>query len=219
MNLRAGIPGRRAIARCTKEEAAETRERLLDAALDVFHADGVARPSLTKVAEHAGLTRGAIYGHFENKADLFAALCDRTLLPAEALAEARDAGADDPLATLRAWCVTVLRDMVAHRDRRRLLEVIFHKCEMVEEAGGIWRRRQQSRQLGRSHVTELVRLAVAAGQLPAGTDVPFAGILVHDAVTGLLSQWLLDPEAYDLPARAERSADAMVALLLALPGG
>lgn len=204
------------MARCTKEEALETRERLLDAALDVFHTEGVARPSLSKVAELAGLTRGAVYVHFANKADLFSALCDRILLPAEALHAARAAGSADPLGTLRSWCVTVLRDVASHPRQRRLLEVIFHKCELVEETGAIWARRRQNRQAGRAHVQELVRLAVAEDQLPPDTDVDFAAGLVHDAVVGVLSQWLLDPEAYDLPASAERYADALVGTLRAL---
>ncbi|MBC7499702.1 MAG: TetR family transcriptional regulator, partial [Herminiimonas sp.] len=35
------------MARCTKEEALETRCRILDAAEDMFHAQGVTRTSLT----------------------------------------------------------------------------------------------------------------------------------------------------------------------------
>src|SRR5690606_18567469 len=71
------------MARRSKAEALETRETILDAAIEVFHQHGVARPSLTEVARLAGVTRGAVYGHFRNKADLFNALCDRIRLPAE----------------------------------------------------------------------------------------------------------------------------------------
>ena len=73
------------MARCTAEEAARTREALLDAALEVFYEQGVASPSLTRVAERAGYSRGAVYGHFANKNDLFGALCDRYLMSDEAL--------------------------------------------------------------------------------------------------------------------------------------
>ncbi len=201
------------MARCTKEEALETRERLLDAALEVFHAEGLSRPSLSKVAELAGMTRGAVYGHFENKADLFSALCDRILLPAEALAESRDRGHDDPLGTLRAWIVHVLREGVLDPDRRRLLEVIFHKCELVEENDPIWQRRLQNRQVGTEHIRALVARAVERGDLPPGLDLDAATALVHHSVVGVLSQWLLAPEAFDLPARAERYAGAFVDLL------
>jgi TetR/AcrR family acrAB operon transcriptional repressor len=201
------------VARCTKEEALETRERLLDAALEVFHAEGVSRPSLSKVAELAGATRGAVYGHFENKADLFSALCDRILLPAESLAEIRGRSVDDPLGALRAWCVYVLTDPVTNAQKRRLFEVIFHKCEMLDENGEIRQRRLKARAVGKSHVRELVALAVKRGQLAADLDVDAAAGLLHDSAIGVLSQWLLDPEAFDLPGRAERYADALTEMV------
>ncbi|MGK9806601.1 TetR family transcriptional regulator, partial [Salmonella enterica subsp. enterica] len=43
------------MARRTKEEALETRHRILDAAEAVFHARGVARPSLADIAEATGV--------------------------------------------------------------------------------------------------------------------------------------------------------------------
>jgi len=55
------------MARCTKEKALETRERILDAAEDVFDDNGVSNTSLADIATAAGVTRGAIYWHFTNK--------------------------------------------------------------------------------------------------------------------------------------------------------
>ena len=63
----------------TKEEAEQTRQALLDAAMTVFHQRGVARASLDQIARAAGLTRGALYWHFKNKEHLFEALCERHL--------------------------------------------------------------------------------------------------------------------------------------------
>ena len=77
------------MARRTKEEALETRGRILDAAEAVFHEKGVAHASLAEIAETAGVTRGAIYWHFKDKADLFHAMMLRVTLPmAASLAKA-----------------------------------------------------------------------------------------------------------------------------------
>ncbi len=62
------------MARRTKEEALETRMQIIDAARRVFHAEGVNRSTLDKVAKAAGVTRGAVYWHFTNKAELFLAV-------------------------------------------------------------------------------------------------------------------------------------------------
>ena len=69
-----GDPNRR----LTREEGRRrTRERLLDAAADVFKRLGYHGASLEAVAEAAGYTKGAVYSNFETKADLFLALLDR----------------------------------------------------------------------------------------------------------------------------------------------
>ena len=58
------------MVRRTKDEALETRNRILDAAERVFGESGVSRTSLEDVASAAGVTRGAIYWHFKDKSDL-----------------------------------------------------------------------------------------------------------------------------------------------------
>src|SRR5207237_7478801 len=52
------------------EKKAQTRERLIDAASQVFARKGFAATSLDEVAETAGLTKGAVYSNFESKEDL-----------------------------------------------------------------------------------------------------------------------------------------------------
>ncbi|SMH49929.1 transcriptional regulator, TetR family [Rathayibacter oskolensis] len=54
-----------------------TRERLLDAAHEVFAESGVHTASIEQVAERAGFTRGAFYSNFSSKEELFFALMER----------------------------------------------------------------------------------------------------------------------------------------------
>jgi AcrR family transcriptional regulator len=60
----------------TKEEAAKTRQDLLDAALLVFSRQGYQSARLTDIAQAAGVTRGAIYHHFGSKSELFSTLME-----------------------------------------------------------------------------------------------------------------------------------------------
>ena len=85
------------MARRTKEDAAATRELLLDAAEREFCERGATRTSLAEVASAAGVTRGAVYWHFRDKSDLFSAMCARAKLPMEMLLErAGNTLQDDP---------------------------------------------------------------------------------------------------------------------------
>lgn len=215
MNVR-GYPGAKFMARCTKAEAQETRERLLDAAIEVFRVEGVSRPSLTKVAERAGLTRGAVYGHFENKADLFEALCERVRLPAEELARCEEKAGREPLASLRDWCLAVLRDAVVDPERRAIFQILFQNSEFVMQAG-IRDRRLETRRRGGDRIRRLVARAVELGELPPDLDVDRAARLVHHSAVGMLVHWLFDTEEFDLASDAEAFADALIHMLQGAP--
>lgn len=55
-----------------KKEAAETtKEDILKAAKDVFSRKGYTAASLADIAAQAGITKGAIYWHFDNKSELY----------------------------------------------------------------------------------------------------------------------------------------------------
>ncbi len=60
--------------RRTKEEAAQTRRRILEAALDVFTEKGYSKTRFVDIAERIGLSKGAIYWHFKTKVDLLTAV-------------------------------------------------------------------------------------------------------------------------------------------------
>lgn len=60
--------------RAEKREA--NRERILDAARKVFGAKGFHAATIEQIAEHAGLSNGAIYYNFDSKGDLFFALLE-----------------------------------------------------------------------------------------------------------------------------------------------
>lgn len=54
-----------------------TRERILDAALDVFSSKGYHDSSVDDVVRESNTSKGAVYFHFANKQQLFVALVDK----------------------------------------------------------------------------------------------------------------------------------------------
>lgn len=58
----------------TKEEAEQTRQDLLNAALTILNRKGFEATRLEDIAQEAGVTRAAIYHHFGSKVELFFAL-------------------------------------------------------------------------------------------------------------------------------------------------
>jgi AcrR family transcriptional regulator len=66
------------------ERQAQTREDLIDAAEELFTANGFHATSLDAVAIAAGYTKGAVYSNFSSKEDLFFAVYERRVARHEA---------------------------------------------------------------------------------------------------------------------------------------
>ena len=102
---RHGRRAARAAPRLTQQERTEaTTAALLGAARELFAQDGYAATSLDAVVARAGVTKGALYHHFEGKDDLFAAVFAREnarLLDAIVTAYGRE---PDPWDALEAGC-------------------------------------------------------------------------------------------------------------------
>jgi AcrR family transcriptional regulator len=66
-----------ATRRTQAERAAETRDALIAAARPLFAAQGFSEAALETIVRAAGVTRGALYHHFADKTELFAAVFEQ----------------------------------------------------------------------------------------------------------------------------------------------
>ncbi len=64
----------------TEFEKAQRREKLLDAAIEIFFQKGFHATRLEDIAKQAGLSKGTLYLYFENKESIFLALIERLAL-------------------------------------------------------------------------------------------------------------------------------------------
>lgn len=100
-----------------------SREKLLAAAADVFLERGYDGARVHDIVRRAGLTTGAIYGNFRDKADLLLAAVDRSLLDVAAALEAARAGGAS--ASERFTLMgRALGTSAGARQRRLLLEAV-----------------------------------------------------------------------------------------------
>jgi TetR/AcrR family acrAB operon transcriptional repressor len=206
------------MARRTKEDAAITREQLLDAAERVFRERGVSGSSLAEVASAAGVTRGAVYWHFRDKSDLCAAMCERGTLPLETiLAAAATAVHADPFGALRELAVIALTRLACDARSQAVFDVMYHNSEKAAELAPIAERRERGRRECLVHVERMLVQAVAKGQLPGDSDTALATQALHAYIGGLMREWVADPAAFDLATSAPVLIDTFLAGLRALP--
>ena len=197
------------MARRTKEEAAETREKLLDAAEHLFQKQGVSRTSLQDIARRAGATRGAVYWHFKDKADLFNQMMERVTLPLEALFAPKAALEEGqthaqamtgltPLAQLRtATCHALYQ--IAHDARTRcVIEVATHKVEYVDELQAVRQRHLGVRKVFLKRFAESLDAEAAKQKMVLRMPAEVAAKGFYALTDGLIQNWLLDQMAFDL---------------------
>jgi len=198
----------------TRQQALETRNQILDAAEWVFVERGVAHTSLEDVAVRAGFTRGAIYGHFRNKGELFVAMTNRVTLPMEMLVGASvDAGESDPLGKIRQLLVFCLSKAVVEPHSRRVFEVLFTKCEHTRDTDLVFDRQRNAARNGRKQLELALRNAIGRGQLPSDLDTVRASGVVHAFLDGVLRDWLLEQDSIVLPRDAEYLVDVCIGML------
>lgn len=187
------------MVRRTKEEAQQTRNALIDAAELVFERRGVSSTSLQEVAEAAGLTRGAVYWHFRDKADLFNAMMDRAVLPFERQwLEPADDDVADPMGRLRELMFDILLQVAVDARLRRVFAISTQKVEYVGELDAIRERHLRVYHQALLRIEALLRQAAAAGQLARGVSPKTTARALHALVDGLIANWMLDPRAFDL---------------------
>lgn len=159
------------MARKTKEESQKTRDGILDAAERVFLEKGVGTTAMADLADAAGVSRGAVYGHYKNKIEVCLAMCDRAFGQIEVPDENARVPALDIL--LRAG-MGFLRQCCEPGSVQRVLEILYLKCERSDENEPLLRRRELLEKQGQRFGLRQIRRAVERGELPArlgvGTD-------------------------------------------------
>jgi len=206
------------MVRKTREEALATREELLDAAERVFRKRGVGHTSLAEVADAAGVTRGAIYWHFKDKADLFQALVKRVEMPMNAAMEEMDrTSTTDPLGAVRQLAIHALQNLAGSRRIQAVFDVVFLRCEYTEELAPVRARQLEDRKVCLRRCETAFEQAIAKRQLPAGMDPVVAAQSLYAYVTGLMRSWVETPTRFDLGATAPALIDSFLAGLKAEP--
>ncbi|MCV9877804.1 multidrug efflux transporter transcriptional repressor AcrR [Brenneria izbisi] len=202
------------MARKTKQQAQETRQQIIDAALRIFSEHGVSATSLADIAAAAGVTRGAIYWHFKNKAELF----DEIWTLAESKIndfeiDYQTKFPDDPLHVMRELMIFMLRLTVSDPKWRSMMEIIFHKCEFVGEMLQSYNARKALYLSCYIDIENNLIRCIRMGMLPEDIHPRRAAIALRAYFSGIMENWLFMPESFNLEQEAPALTDAFIEML------
>ncbi|MDD5297381.1 MAG: TetR family transcriptional regulator [Rhodocyclaceae bacterium] len=191
--------------RRTKAEAEQTRQSIMETARGLFAERGVARTSLDQIAQAAGLTRGAIYWHFANKAELFTALRDAGLLPLfQGMGQMlREEAYGDPLNAVEEGLLHILHGLETEAGTRDTFSLISLKCEYVGEFRGVLASVLPRSEEWVGKIRAAYREAQRRQLLRPGLDPDMLALESQAFVFGLIRLWLMDESGATLRGKAE----------------
>jgi TetR/AcrR family acrAB operon transcriptional repressor len=203
--------------RRTKEEAAATRELLLNTALTVFGSKGYATTTLDDIARAAGVTRGAIYWHFGGKDELYNTLVRERFARASTVFESIFSQGGSPLEMLRQFMIRFLEYLEDDPAYRAVLELTIFKTEVGPDLAGGMQEKQQANQAMIASIERLLHEAISAGEVKPDTDVTTAALAIMGFLSGITTLWLQNPLSFSLKSRAHRLVDTFLNGLVTSP--
>ncbi|RRJ62676.1 TetR family transcriptional regulator [Paenibacillus oralis] len=184
---------------------ADTRTRVLDAAMEVFARYGYVKATMDQVAAEAGYTKSAIYWHFANKSDLYLAICERNLrqqeqlLPGQIEAIARS---EDKVQALTEWLKEQLAACMVTPDRPMLFFEFLTSSRNPEV-------QEQIRELFEgfyAKVTELLHVCQTQKWLRGDIDPGSLTLYTQTVLNGIVLSWILAPKGLKLDQFAQDAA-------------
>lgn len=201
------------MARKKKEEAQQTRQQLIEAAIGQFATRGVASTTLTDIADAAKVTRGAVYWHFNSKAEIFNAIWEQQLPLRDIIRDRLSfSESDDPLLMLREQFITALQ-YIAHEPRQcALLQILYHKCEFTSDMiseNEIRKRIWFNYDFLRVTLENCISQNIFSSQV----NVELTMIVFHGFFSGIIKNWLMNTDSFNLYQQAPALVDSILATL------
>lgn len=204
--------------RRSKEDSLKTRRSIVLAARRVFARRGVSQTSMENIACAAGVSRGAIYGHFKDKGALFQCMREQVRLPLmDVMDEAMLHSPGDPLAGVERYLLAVIDAMRDDPVTRDTFRILTFKCEYVGEFEGDMRRQGERLAELAEKLEGAYRAASRRGQLRKGVSPRLAALDSCAFLLGTIRLWLLDATGKLVRKDAAKLIGAHIATLRGVP--
>ncbi|MEW7311498.1 acrEF/envCD operon transcriptional regulator [Buttiauxella gaviniae] len=201
------------MARKTKADALKTRQHLIDVAITLFAKKGVSTTTLADIADAAGMTRGAIYWHFDSKISLFNEIWNiQPCISQEIRRKLKPKFQDDDLQLLREVTIETLKVISTDRRQHELLQILYHSCEFTGEMYSE-REIRERYWFNRERVKKILRNCISKGQIPVNTNIELTITLIQGYFSGIIKNWLMQPENLNLYEQAPDVVDNLLVML------
>jgi len=163
------------------------RDKILEAAENLFSKKGYYDTSMDEIVKESGLSKGAIYGYFDSKEELFAALQDRDL--SSSLAKIKESFSQDDSASVKL-------EKAAHIAFSVLVGKSRQACRMNLEFGvaaprmkSLMHRQDDRYDIVHRLIEEIVEEGIRTGEFRRDIDIDVTASILEAVVDGLALHW------------------------------
>jgi TetR/AcrR family acrAB operon transcriptional repressor len=196
--------------RRTKEEAAKTRQDLLNAALSIFSRQGFEATRLEDIAEAAGVTRGAIYHHFGSKTELFMALIEEASSQGGQVVEQAIASGGTFLEITRRVLVRTMELLETNHRFREVMALSLFKAGGSPELATFTQQRYEQARTQVEQIAGFFQAGIAQSAVRADLDASTVARAFLAYQNGLSMLWLSNQEAFSIRDQAEQLAEVFL---------
>jgi len=189
------------MANKTREESNKTRESILKASLDVFRDKGYSRTTMMDIAQKAGVTRGAVYGHFTNKIDIFEELLKDWNLPTEIMSQELS-GELDSCDKISEICVKVLSKLEEDGFYRAVYDLVMDRTELTAELEPFQQRVKKSYQDLLQMLEFVLKRAQERHEISGSLNIRQTSVALLAYFIGLGQVWSMNDTMFPLKAWA-----------------
>jgi AcrR family transcriptional regulator len=172
--------------------ALQRRQAIIEAAMDEFIARGYAATRLDDVAKRAGVAKGTIYLHFEDKEALFQELVRTALVPLIDRLAAPPPEGGSVRAALEGFAQTFAQEVISTR-RGDIVRLIVAEGARFPSVADFYYREVVSR--GLAGMRALIELGIARGEISEQGLARFPQIVVAPVIVAVIWQGLFGRHA------------------------
>jgi AcrR family transcriptional regulator len=196
--------------RRTKEEAAVTRATLLKTALTLFSSKGYAATSIDDITKAAKMTRGALYHHFQSKADLYNSLVEEVSARGANIVQESVAEGGTFTEILKRIFVRQLRYIEENKEARAVMELALFKTGAHPELQAGRERQIQGGKAMIDGIAQAMQIGVSSGELRNDISPKEMALSFLAFQNGVIQLWLASPKSFSLKGSAGTFADVLI---------
>ena len=200
------------MARRTKEEAEQTRKDIALAALEVFCEKGYSKTTFDEIAKRINLTKGAVYWHFRNKADILTAIIRKAFEITRKEIEQRIPNKVDSIRVIQQYLKEEIALIKKSKIFHQFLFFVIYQMEWSEAIlNKVSSEIKDIENFNGDFIKQALINAKESGEISADIDIEETRIMITCLWQGIIKQ-AIDPKADS--SRIEKLIDTSFDILI-----